>query len=111
MRRIKYLKSKIAITLIYFAILAVLWYFDAQCIDRHFLGINCPGCGMSHAFFAALRLDFAAAFSYHPMFWSMPILYLYFLFDGALFGKKRIDYAVLIFIAIGFLLNWVLNFR
>ena len=36
------------------------------CPFRFFFGISCPGCGMTRALLAALRLDFAAAFSYHP---------------------------------------------
>lgn len=111
MRRIKELKNKLILTAIYIVILLLFWYLGVPCIYKHFLGINCPGCGMSHAFFAALRFDFAAAFSYHPMFWSMPILYLYFLFDGRLLGKKHLDYTALILIAIGFFINWLLNLR
>ena len=34
------------------------------CPFRFFFGISCPGCGMTRALLAALRLDFAAAFSY-----------------------------------------------
>lgn len=37
------------------------------CPFRFFFGISCPGCGMTRALLAALRLDFAAAFSYHPV--------------------------------------------
>lgn len=32
------------------------------CPFRFFFGISCPGCGMTRALLAALRLDFAAAF-------------------------------------------------
>lgn len=110
MGRIKQLKNSLLITAIYFAILAVFWAFDIPCIFQHFLGISCPGCGMTRAFISALRLDFKAAFAYHPMFWSMPILYLYFLFNGKLFNKKLIDYGVLILIALGFIINWVVKF-
>lgn len=110
MRQIKYLKSKIAITLLYLVILSVLWHFNVGCIYQRLFGISCPGCGMTRAVISALKLDFAAAFSYHRMFWSVPVLYLYFLFDGKLFFKKSLDRAVLIFIAVGFLLNWILNF-
>ena len=47
---------------------------------------------------------------YHSMFWSIPILYVYFLFDGKVVGKKIVDLTVLIAILIGFLLNWVSKF-
>lgn len=32
-------------------------------------GISCAGCGMSRAWMALLRLDVAAAFRFHPLFW------------------------------------------
>ena len=32
-------------------------------------GVSCAGCGMSRAWLSLLRLDVAAAFSYHPLFW------------------------------------------
>jgi hypothetical protein len=36
------------------------------CPSKVFLGIPCPGCGLSRAFMSVLRLDFAAAFEFHP---------------------------------------------
>ena len=50
---------------------------------QHFTGVPCPGCGMSRAAFALLRLDFSAAFRYHPMIFVLPPVALY-----TLFGKK-----------------------
>ena len=46
------------------------------CPFRFFFGISCPGCGMTRALLAALRLDFAAAFSYHPLFFLLPFFLL-----------------------------------
>lgn len=31
------------------------------------------------------------------------------LFDGKLFGKKVLDYTVMILIALGFIINWIVN--
>lgn len=107
MKRIKHLKNKLALTATYIVVLLVFWFFGVPCLYKHFLGVECIGCGMTRAYFSLLKFDFAAAFSYHPMFWSVPIVYLYFLFDGKLLGKKYLDYTVLILIAIGFLINWV----
>ena len=107
MQKIKELKNKLILTAFYIVVLLIFWYFRVPCLYKHFLGIECIGCGMSRAYFSLLRLDFAAAFSYHPMFWSVPIAYLYFLFDGKLIGKKYLDYTVLTLIALGFLINWI----
>ncbi len=107
--KIKEPKNKLIFTAVYIGFLIIFWAFKLPCIYDYFFGIPCPGCGMSHAYFSLLKLDFAAAFSYHPMFWSVPILYLYLWFDGRLIGKKRLDYSVLILIAIGFIANWIIK--
>ncbi len=109
MDRVKELKNSLLLTAVYIAILLVFWFFGIPCFFKEFLGVKCPGCGMSRAIFSVIRLDFSAAFSYHPMFWSLPILYLYFLFSGKVFNKKFLDYGILIFITLGFLINWLLE--
>ena len=59
------------------------------CVIRRYIGIPCPGCGLTRAWFSALRLDFAAALRYHPMFWSVPVFFLFVLFDGRLLKCDR----------------------
>lgn len=54
----------------------VLYLLDIGCVFRLMTGIPCPGCGMTRAWLAALRLDFAAAFAYHPLFWAVPIAFV-----------------------------------
>lgn len=80
--------------LILLAILAgamvLLVQLDASCLVRKYLGIICPACGMSRAWLAVLRLEFASAFSYHPMFWSIPVLAFVYLFDGRPFGSEKL---------------------
>ncbi len=46
---------------------ALLFALGITCPIKYVTGISCPGCGMSRACFSALRLDFEAAFSYHPL--------------------------------------------
>ncbi len=109
MKKIKQLKTKVILTLGYLTFLIVYWLLELPCIYKYIFGIACPGCGMSHALFSVFKLDFADAFNHHFMFWSMPILYLYFLFDGRIFKNKYADRTILILIGIGFVLNWVRN--
>ncbi len=109
MRRIKELKNKLLLTVVYIVCLLIFWWLKLPCLYKWLFGMVCPGCGMSRAYFSLLRLDFVAAFNYHPMFWSVPIVYLYFLFDGKLLGKKYLDYGILGLIAVGFLINWIVN--
>ncbi|MFR7750789.1 MAG: DUF2752 domain-containing protein [Collinsella sp.] len=53
-----------------------LYLLDIGCVFRLMTGIPCPGCGMTRAWLAALRLDFATAFAYHPLFWVVPIAFV-----------------------------------
>jgi len=79
------------------------------CVWKHFFGIRCPGCGMTHALFAALRGDFNEAFFWHPMFWSVPILIVYIIADGNIFKNKILNYAPLAAIFLGFAINWIVG--
>lgn len=44
-------------------------------------GISCAGCGMTRAWLSLFRLDFGAAFYYHPLFWLPALLIVLFLFE------------------------------
>ena len=57
------------------------------CPIRWILHIPCPFCGMTRAHLAAFRLDFATAFSYHPLF-PLGIPYLLLLFSEDMFSGK-----------------------
>ena len=71
------------------AVYAVILYISpVACPILDLFGVHCLGCGMSRAVISVLRFDFSAAFSYHLMFWSLPLLYLCFLRDGKLFKNK-----------------------
>lgn len=76
------------------------------CVWKELTGFICPGCGFTRATLAALKLDFAAAFRWHPMFWCLPILAVFFLRDGIFTGKKNVDIAVFAVIAVGIFVSW-----
>ena len=65
---------KTALTRIAVLILMVLFYYFCGCPIRWLTGLCCPGCGMTRAILACLRLDFAAAWNYHPVVFIMPIV-------------------------------------
>lgn len=106
MVKAKDLKEKILITILYLFIILLAYHLNFSCVYRQFLNIPCPGCGMTRACLSVLKFDFVKAFNFHPMFWSVPILYLYFLFDGNLFKNKKINMIVFGLIVMGFLTNW-----
>ena len=110
MRKIKELKNKLYLTAFYIAIIILFWCLNIPCIFKHLFNCECPGCGMTRAILSAFEFDFKDAFTFHPMFWSMPILYVYFLLDGKVIGKKFFDVFILSAIFLGFLLNWIIKF-
>lgn len=70
--------KKIILYLLIFAVL-ILFYKSVGCPFRVFLGISCPGCGMSRALEAVLKLDFSLAFQMHPLIFFMPAALAVFL--------------------------------
>ena len=55
------------------AMYAVMLALGISCPIKHLTGVSCFGCGMTRACLSALRLDLAAAFYYHPLWFAVPI--------------------------------------
>lgn len=72
----KNLKILLLIGVVYYG---VTWF--TGCPFRFFLGISCPGCGMTRAWLAVLHLNFSQAFSLHPLFPLAPLLILCLLLE------------------------------
>lgn len=85
---------------------AVMRFTGIGCFIKHFTGIPCPGCGITRALFALLRLDFASAFNYNPLIFCMPYVFAYIFFD---FKNKRLHNIILAFIGTFAVINWGLN--
>ena len=109
MNKIKNLKEKIIICIITIALLKIGNLFNLYCPFLQLTGIECLGCGMTRALTSAIHFDYAAAFEYHRMFWSLPIIGLYALFDGKLFKNRLLNSGIISIIGIGFICNWILN--
>lgn len=81
--------KKLLIPLVILA--AAVLLLDIGCPIRRLTGIPCPGCGMTRACLAALRLDFAEAFRLHPL-WFLPVpLFAVSLLRTPLFKDKRLE--------------------
>lgn len=100
---------KLGILLALAAGAALLYVTGIGCVYRHFFGVICPGCGMTHAILALLRLDLKTAWAYHPMVFSLPLLVLFLWKDGKLFPHRAVNVTVLSLIAAGFLVNYIHN--
>ena len=107
LKKIKNLKGKLLAIAALGAYVIILLLLDISCPIKAVTGINCPGCGMTRAMIRLIHFDISGAFSYHRMFFSVPILFMYFLYDGKLFKNKILNNTVLIAIALGFVINWI----
>lgn len=93
------------------AALVGIWYFcSLPCVLYALTGFPCPGCGMSRAWLAVLRLDLITAFRYHPMFWCVPVLVGLFIFDGQLLPGKSANNVLTGIIAAGVILTYLARF-
>lgn len=100
-------KSKLWDCLLVAAAVAIFYVFQIPCLFRLFLHIPCPGCGMTRAYLSLLRGDWRGAFGYHPMFWSVPLLALWYCTDGHLFRRKWPDRILTAVLLLGFLAHWI----
>ncbi len=81
-------KDKLLTTAVLLAVVVGMKAFSVTCPFLSLTRLPCPTCGMTRAWIAALQLDFSSAFAFHPLFWTVPLLYLCFLYDGRLFRSK-----------------------
>ena len=90
----------------YFAVaFYVMKRTGVPCVFRHFLGIPCPGCGMTRAMYSLLALDFGAAWKYNPLIFAMPYVFGWVFFEW----KHPIHKRLLLGIGIAAIVNWLIN--
>lgn len=61
------MKNRIHVKPLLFVMGAVFILFFYKCPFRYIWGVPCPGCGMTRALYALLRLRFIEAWNYHPL--------------------------------------------
>lgn len=85
--------SLIASYVIFSVLIDILFAIDIQipCVWKTFLGINCPGCGLTTSFKNFITLDFSAAYGANPLlFFVLPII-LYCLYIDFLRFKRKLN--------------------
>lgn len=82
--------------------LAAAVSFTVGCPIRRLTGLGCPLCGMGRACRAALHLDFAEAFTWHPL-WPVvfPGLLLCILLEHRRAGSSKAVALVLLAVFLG----------
>ncbi len=83
--------------------------FGVICLLREITGVPCPACGMSRALLSLTRLDIAAAFRYHPVFWVFPIACLSAVMCAVSEKRRKAWVICFILCAVIFLLCWVIR--
>lgn len=77
-------KVRMRLAIIIVAIYIIFNIFGAGCPIKFLTGISCPGCGMTRAILAAIRLQFNEAFYFHPLFGLVPFMFALYLFEDYL---------------------------
>ena len=82
------MKKKLLLGIGIVLVLGIRIVIGRTCILRNIVGLPCPTCGMTRAYYALLGGDLHTAFSYHPLFWSVPVIGLLVLFIKRLRENK-----------------------
>ncbi len=89
---------------LYFAVAYTLMnYFEITCVFLKIFGIPCPGCGMTRAALALIRMDFYSAVKHNFLVFFMPYVFMYVFFEF----KHKIHNKILLGIAIIAIINWI----
>ena len=89
------LKDKWPLIPAFLVMYVILHFMDATCIIKAVTGVECPGCGMTRAVISLMCFRFSAAFGYHPMVFTLPIILAYIIFDGRLFKNRIINLSLI----------------
>lgn len=80
-----------------------------HCPIRLLLGISCPGCGMTRAWFSLLQFNVSKAFYYHPLFFLAPVFVYIILGKKPLLGNKKKEKIFYIFITSTFIIVYMIR--
>ena len=82
------------------ALYSVLFLLGIGCPIKFISGLSCPGCGMTRATLALLRLDFGAALHFHPVSFVMPLIFGLLVFFYLKQNRLGIKVTVSVFITL-----------
>lgn len=82
--RLKELLTIIGCVALYCLVLTIL---NITCPIKYVTGISCAGCGMSRAFLSLIKGNITDAFNYHPLFWTVPIFVIIYIYRDKIPSK------------------------
>lgn len=78
----------------------------SACVFYNLTGIPCPSCGMTRAYMSFFGGRFREAFSYHPLFWTVPLIPLCLIETKRFSLSKKTVNAIFISMAVLFIAVW-----
>ena len=96
-------------TALAFLLVAVWVIFDRECLFKRVFSIPCVTCGMTRAVISVLKLDFRSAFQYHPLVFTLPLLYWTVVTELEPFKNKRINRITVASLISAFLAVWAVR--
>lgn len=109
MRKPTHFALKLAFFFMFMVMVSLIIILPYKCPIRSLTGVICPGCGMCRAWLAVFHLDFTQALYYHPMFWAIPVVMLFALYDFNLFSKRLINILTLSLLGMAITVDYVLR--
>ena len=88
-------------------VILIFYITGIGCPIKWLTGISCAGCGLTRACLSALQLDFAAAFSYHPLFFMIPIVVVLYICKDKM--PKQVQNVLMWVIAGAFLMVYLIR--
>ena len=87
-------KKEIVQLILLIGMVAFIYYVTGMgCPILYVTGIPCLGCGMTRACISLLKLNFAAAFHYHPLCYFLPVCVLVLVMQWKM-GKKKFNWCI-----------------
>ena len=82
---------------------------DRECLFKSVFSIPCPTCGMTRAVTSLLKLDLKSAVEYHPLVFTLPLLYWTVVTELEPFKNKRLNRITVASLISAFLVVWAVR--
>lgn len=93
-------------------IAASLEDYMLPCLNKEFLGVECPGCGLQRAVVLLFRGEFADAFYMYPAIYTLILLFVFLMADQLFTIRYSNKISIVLMLSTVFLIltNFILKF-